>query len=80
MRRKEKYPVETNCFSLEAIVKSERKDTKGQTDSKKDIHRMQEKTIRAIEDKDEKGHLHQHDVGRRDSPADRTGESSRVSS
>ena len=67
-------------FLSEAIVKSERKDAKGQKDSKKDINRLQEKTIHVIEKKDAKGHLHQHDVGRRDTHADRTGESSKKKS
>lgn len=54
----------TSFVILEAIVKSEQKDVK-------DFHQLQEKTIRVIEQKDAKGHLHQHDIGRRDTPAER---------
>ena len=56
----------TSFVILEAIIKSEQKDVK-------DFHQLQEKTIHVIEQKDAKGHLHQHDVGRRDTPADRQG-------
>lgn len=56
-------------------MKSERKETKGQKETKKEIHKMQEKTIDKIQEKDAKGHLHQHDVGRRDSKKDRMGHS-----
>lgn len=58
---------------LEAIVKGEKQHAKKQGDVKKDVSKLQKDTIDAVKEKETKGHLHKHDVGRRDSREDRVG-------
>ena len=58
---------------LEAIVKGEKQLDKKLGDRKKDITKLQEDTIEAVQEKDAKGHLPKHDVGRRDTKEDRIG-------
>jgi hypothetical protein len=52
------------------VVKGERQAAK-KGDVKKDVDKLQEDTIDAIHEKDAKGHLHKHDVGRRDTKQER---------
>ena len=60
-------------FLLEAIVKGEKQHAKKQGDVKKDVSKLQEDTIDAVQEKEQKGHLPKHDVGRRDTREDRVG-------
>lgn len=60
-------------FSIEAIVKGEKQLSKKGGDSKKNLDKLQKDTIEAIKDKETKGHLHKHDVGRRDTKEERHG-------
>jgi hypothetical protein len=53
-------------FIVEAIVKGEKQHDRKHGDLKKDMTELQLDTIEAIREKAAKGHLHQHDVGRRD--------------
>lgn len=63
-----------NCLVfLEAIVKGEKQHAKKQGDAKKDVSKLQKDTIDAVKDKEAKGHLHKHDVGRRDTREERIG-------
>lgn len=43
---------------------------------KKDVSKLQKDTINAVQEKEEKGHLHKHDVGRRDTREERVGSGS----
>jgi hypothetical protein len=43
---------------------------------KKDMTNLQQDTIDAVKEKESKGHLHKHDVGRRDTREDRVGSGS----
>lgn len=64
---------------LEAIVKGEKQFSKKQGDVKKDVGKLQKDTIDAVKEKEAKGHLPKHDVGRRDTPEERVGSSSKPS-
>ena len=46
---------------------------KKKAESKKDIENLQKDTIDAIKDKEAKGHLPNHDIGRRDTHEERIG-------
>jgi hypothetical protein len=60
-------------FSIEAIVKGEKQHAKKQGDRKKDMSKLQKDTIEAVQDKEAKGHLSKHDVGRKDTRDERIG-------
>ncbi|UJR14094.1 hypothetical protein I4U23_001090 [Adineta vaga] len=71
--RKEKRWLDTVASDSEAIVKGEKQHAKKQGDRKKDTSKLQKDTIDAIQDKQAKGHLQKHDVGRRDTKEERVG-------
>jgi len=58
-------------YIIEAIVKGEKQHAFKQGDWKKDMTDLQRDTIEAIKEKEMKGHLPKHDVGRRDTREDR---------
>ena len=58
---------------VEAIIKGEKQHAKKQGDQNKDMNKLQNDTIDAIQDKEAKGHLPKHDVGRRDTRGERIG-------
>jgi len=60
-------------FSIEAIIKGEKQHAKKQGDRKKDMGKLQKDTIEAVQDKEAKGHLAKHDVGRKDTREERIG-------
>ena len=61
---------------LEAAVKGDKQHAAKQGDLKKDLTDLQRDTIDAVKEKDSKGHLPKHDVGRRDSREQRVGSGS----
>jgi hypothetical protein len=62
------------CISfLEAVVKGDKQHAAKQGDLKKDMTDLQRDTIEAVREKENKGHLPKHDVGRRDSHEERIG-------
>lgn len=65
------FEIEFNIFIVEAIVKGEIQHAKKHGDWKKDMTQLQLDTIEAIQEKAAKGHLHQYDVGRRDTREER---------
>ncbi|CAF1235426.1 unnamed protein product [Adineta ricciae] len=71
--RKEKRWLDTVASDSEAIVKGEKQHAKKVGDQKKDMNKLQNDTIDAIQDKEAKGHLPKHDVGRRDTRGERIG-------
>ncbi|CAF1379014.1 unnamed protein product [Adineta steineri] len=70
---KEKRWLDTVASDSEAIVKGEKQHAKKQGDLKKDVSKLQQDTIAAVKDKEAKGHLPKHDVGRRDTHEERIG-------
>ena len=60
----------------EAAVKGDKQHAAKQGDLKKDMTDLQRDTIDAVKEKERKGHLDKHDVGRRDKRADRVGSGS----
>ncbi|CAF0745801.1 unnamed protein product [Rotaria sp. Silwood1] len=71
--RKEQRWLDTVASDSEAIVKGEKQHARKLGDDKKDMTDLQTDTIKAIEEKDRKGHLPQFDVGRHDTPESRIG-------
>lgn len=67
------YAYYIQIFISEAIVKAEKQYEKKQGHPAKDHSELQEDTIQAIKEKEEKGHLPQFDVGRYDRREDRIG-------
>ncbi len=65
------FEVEFNMFIVEAIVKGEMQHDRKLGDLETDITKLQLDTIEAIRDKATRGHLHQYDVGRRDTREER---------
>lgn len=59
-------------YIIEAIVKAEKRHPLELRDFENHMIELQVDTIQAIEEKQIKGHLAQHDVGRRDKREDRT--------
>lgn len=57
--------------TLEASVKGDKQHAVKHGDLKKDMTDLQRDTIDAVKEKESKGHLHKHDVGRRDTHEDR---------
>lgn len=65
------FEIEIIIFIVEAIIKGEMQHAKKHGDWKKDMAELQLDTIKAIQEKAAKGHLHQYDVGRRDTYEER---------
>ncbi len=63
-------------YTIEAVVKGEKQHAVKQGDFKKDVTDLQRDTIEAIKEKEMKGHLPKHDIGRRDTREDRIGSGS----
>ncbi len=74
--------MRVRCFSyvyiyiVEAVVKGEKQHATKHGDLKKDMTDLQRDTIEAVKEKEMKGHLPKHDVGRRDTRDDRDGSGS----
>lgn len=57
-------------------MKGDKQHAAKQGDLKKDMTDLQRDTIEAVKDKETKGHLSKHDVGRRDTRDERIGSGS----
>ncbi|CAF0829279.1 unnamed protein product [Adineta steineri] len=73
---REKKWTDTVATDSEAAVKGEKQHAAKQGDLKKDMTNLQRDTVEAIKEKEKKGHLHKHDVGRRDTHEERIGSGS----
>ncbi|CAF0739230.1 unnamed protein product [Rotaria sordida] len=71
--RKEQRWLDTVASDSEAIVKGEGQHARKQGDIKKDMDNLQHDTIKAIEEKQRKGHLPDFDVGKGDTHDARIG-------
>ena len=58
---------------LEAAVKGDKQHAIKHGDRTKDMSDLQRDTIEAVKEKEVKGHLSKHDVGRRDTKGDQVG-------
>lgn len=58
-------------------MKGDKQHATKQGDLKKDMTDLQRDTIDAVKEKESKGHLSKHDVGRRDTREDRVGSGSK---
>lgn len=63
-------------YILEAAVKGDKQHAVKHGDLKKDMTDLQQDTIEAVKEKESKGHLPKHDVGRRDTREERVGSGS----
>ncbi|CAF1264392.1 unnamed protein product [Adineta steineri] len=64
--------LDTVATDSEAIVKGEMQFNKKYSDWRKDLTKIQLDTIEAIKDKSTQGYMHQFDIGRRDTPEERS--------
>ena len=63
-------------FLLEAAVKGDKQHAAKQGELKKDMTDLQRDTIDAVREKESKGYMPKHDVGRRDNRDERLGSGS----
>ncbi|CAF1485921.1 unnamed protein product [Adineta ricciae] len=79
---REKRWLDTVASDSEAAVKGDKQHATKQGDFKKDMTDLQRDTIEAVNEKQMKGHLPKHDVGRRDTREERvvTGQYSHLAS